>query len=269
LPFNKRSFKPNYRLVEVCHRRAGKTVGVVVYVGLRILFDNVFTTNGLDLLNEGIRDKYLELMRQEGLPLNTASSGDYIYLCPQKSQAFTNTVSAIEEYLSEFIVKDRKGGLFTLGRDKITREYRFFNGGRLILGSAQIGEKYRGGKYGGVIFDEFADIDDSVYVSLVPSVMDTNGFIVCMGTYKYSEGEDNLNKLLDYVKKRDEGEWDIIVAKLSESEVYDKGQQEIMQRDLGWIEGAYEQEFELDIEKMKRSKCYIDDRLIDKAEIYV
>lgn len=113
------------------------------------------------------------------------TTGNYVYLSPQKNQSKTNMWDLIKQMLGE---------MTNLNVDKDTKvveiresdlSVRFYNGSKIWLLGAEDPDKVRGAKIQGAIVDEVAQMPREIWSEVLrPALMDTNGWALFIGTPK-------------------------------------------------------------------------------------
>lgn len=153
-PFHQRTKR---RAVVVCHRRFGKTVGV--------LWDIIF--------------KALYFNKVDHVTKQPLKRPHFVYVCPYKDQA----KSVAWDYLVDF-TKDIRSDK---NESELWVEVPTLSGekAKIYLRGADNPDSLRGNYYDGAVLDEYGDMKPEVYSTVIrPALSDRKGWVVFMGTPK-------------------------------------------------------------------------------------
>lgn len=206
----------------VCHRRAGKTVA---------------TLN--DIIKRAITENKPE--------------GRYAFVFPQRNQA----KDTAWKYLKRFAAP-------LLGAAPNESELRIdlLNGSMIRLYGSDNPDALRGPYLDGVVLDEFAQQDSSIWGEVIrPMLADRLGWTVFIGTPK---GKNAFFKLWEAALKSDR--WYAFMLKASESGLLSADELEEIRQDENISDDQYMQEFECSFSAAIKGAFYADELRTAEAE---
>lgn len=188
--------------VLVCHRRFGKSVGVI---------------------NHTIKQALL----------NTRRSPRYIYLAPYRNQAKSIAWEYLKFYTSVIPgIKKNESELYV----ELPSLYENSAGARISIVGADHPDSLRGGYLDGIVLDEYAQIKQELWGQVIrPQLADRNGWGVFVGTPK---GQNQFYDM--YQRALTDEKWFSCLYRASESGVLSDEELDEMRKDMTDIE--YRQE---------------------------
>jgi hypothetical protein len=187
-----------------CHRRFGKTH---------------FAIN--EMIDQGFR--------------NSLKSPQYAYVAPTYGQAKRIAWDILKNYLKDIPFVTFNEGELRADIERPAQGDRI----RFYLLGAENPDGLRGMYLDGCVLDEFADMDPTVWSSVVrPLLSDRKGWVVFIGTPK---GQNHFYDVLQ-TAKRNPADWHYAIYKASETGIIDKAELEAARAIMS--ENEYMQEFE-------------------------
>lgn len=160
---------------------------------------------------------------------NTLPMPEYGYVAPFRNQA-KNVAWKYLMFLSE-PVREYK--------NEAELYVRLVNGAKIRLYGADNAESMRGGYFDGVVVDEYGDIPESVYSSIIrPMLADRGGWCTFIGTPK---GMNHFHDL--WQLRRDDPNWFTCLLKATESTALPPEELAEAEREYAGREEEFEQEF--------------------------
>lgn len=191
----------------VCHRRFGKTIYA---------------------LNEIIDSSLRCALRDP----------QYAYIAPTYSQAKRIAWQILKDYTKNI------PGVQTHEQDLVLRIPRPWRGDviKIMLLSSENPDSIRGIYLDGVVIDEFAACDPSVWnLAARPTLSDRNGWAVFIGT---PNGRNHFFDIYNHALKDTSGTWRAFLFKASETGLISQSELQAAYRDMG--EDKFNQEYECD-----------------------
>lgn len=188
--------------VLVCHRRFGKTVGVV---------------------NHEVK----------AACLNNIRAPRYAYVAPFRNQAKQIAWSYLKYYTSVIPgVKVNESELFV----ELPSKHPNSEGARIYVIGADNPDNLRGAYWDGVVLDEFAQIKPELYGEVIrPALADRNGWAIFVGTPK---GQNQFYET--YKKALTDDRWFVCFHRADESGVLPDAEMEDMRKDMSDAEWRQE-----------------------------
>ena len=189
--------------VLVCHRRFGKTVGVINH-----MIKNAISNNG--------------------------HAPRYVYLAPYRNQAKMIAWSYLKYYTSviEGLKKPNESELYV----ELPTKHKGLDGARIYVVGADNPDALRGTYWDGAILDEYAQIKSELYGEvLVPALADHQGFAWFIGTPK---GQNQFYE--KYLEAQKNPKWFSCLYRADETDVIPQTDLETMIEQMTDIEARQE-----------------------------